>query len=96
MALDICVIILTAFAIFGGFCMLETIMQAVNSVNMPPSVIFVLKGENIEENYKIQLLSEDIPNSKIVFMNKEFPCTTCCENCEISKIIKDVLFTKNI
>ncbi len=92
-ATDICIIILTAFAIFGAFCLLETILDSINISLLPPSVTFMAEsGENSKKQK--HRIPENTQNNKIVFLEEKQLDFACGGNCEICEIIKDVLFTK--
>ncbi len=100
MAVDICIIILTAFAIFGGYCMAEMVSDYIDSKQRPPSVTVMVYRDDDYAYKKVKHIYENMYNNRIVFINPEnkpvvYPDSAVVKDYDISQILEDVLFTKN-
>lgn len=100
MTFDVCMIVLTAFAVFGGYCLAEMIFDALEEACSPPSVTFMIYGDDDHTYKKVRQMYNNIPNNTIVFLESDgkeniYPDSVCCAVCEISDIVTNVLFTKN-
>ncbi len=62
---DICMIILTAFAMLGVYCFLDTVFTLVQLRNMPPSVMILKNSTDYETMKKIKFAEQNIPNNSI-------------------------------
>ncbi|MBQ3009289.1 MAG: hypothetical protein IJD80_06875 [Oscillospiraceae bacterium] len=101
MAFDVCMIVLTAFAVLGGFFLLEMISDIIDGRDSPPSRTVMLYSEDDATYKKVRSIYNNIHNNRIIFINNDlntglYPDSTNCELCEISDIVTDVLFTKKL
>lgn len=101
MVFDICMIILTAFAVFGGYCLVEMTVQIIDGRDSPPSVTIMSYSEDDNTYKKARFISENIFNNKILFItdnseNNIYADSSKIEICEISDTVTNVLFTKKL
>lgn len=101
MFFDIYMVIITAFAVFGCYCLLEMLFLFYLQLDFPPSVTVVCHREDPLLKEKIKYMQNNIANSNILLVvendgEKQFyDGVYICTFCEISDYITDVLFTKN-
>ena len=99
MTFDVCMIILTAFAIFGGYCLAEMVSDAVDGIHSPPSVTVMPYSEDDSTYKKVRRIYNNVPHNTVVFVGQEdssiYPDSISCSVCEISAVVTNVLFTKN-
>jgi len=100
MITDVFIIILTAFAVFGGYCLIEMLVRLSDGVNSPHSVTVMKYDENENTYKKVRFINENMFNNTVFFItdgndNNIYPNSTKGEICEISDMISNVLFTKN-
>lgn len=100
MNIDIYIIILTAFAVFGLYSLIELIISLCAEGDLPPSVV-VMKYSNDEKTYtKRRYINNTVHNNSIIMITDEdvqtdiFPGCTVCKECEISRAVAQRLFTK--
>ncbi len=98
---DICIIILTAFAIFGGYCMAEMLSDFLDKDKIPPSVLIMKYGADDYTAKKVKSVYNHLYNCSIVFITEDdgeinsiYPDTQTVKKCEISDVIESALFTK--
>ncbi len=101
MNIDIYIIILTAFAVFGLYSLIELIISLRAGDDLPPSAV-VMKYSNDEKTYtKRRYINNTVHNNSIIMVADEdvradiFPGCTVCKECEISRAVAQRLFTKN-
>ena len=67
MVMDVYMIVMTAFALFGIYCFVETVAEMISASKFPPSVT-VMKNNFSEKTFqKIKYVQENLPNNYTVF-----------------------------
>ena len=67
MAFDVCMIVLTAFAVLGGFFLLEMISDIIDGRDSPPSRTVMLYSEDDATYKKVRSIYNNIHNNRIIF-----------------------------
>ncbi len=99
MLFDIYMIFLTAFAIFGLFCLIEQIVMAVKYSSSPKSVTILNYDAAFSTYDSIRYIHNTLYNNEILVVS-ENPATVCplattVSQAELLKYITNALFTKN-
>jgi len=97
---DIYIIILTAFAVFGLYSLIELIISLHVGDDLPPSAV-VMKYSDDEKTYtKRRYINNTVNNNSIIMLADEDVSTDImhgciiCKECEISRAVAQRLFTK--
>ncbi|MBQ8604824.1 MAG: hypothetical protein IJ410_08305 [Oscillospiraceae bacterium] len=100
MTIDVYIIILTAFAVFGFYSFIELIVSWHTEKDLPPSAV-VMKYSDDEKTYiKRRYINNTVNNNSIILVSDEnvrtdmYPGCTVCKECEISRAVSQRLFTK--
>ncbi len=101
MNIDIYIIVLTAFAVFGIYSFIEIIVTLYDSCNSPASVVIMRYSDREKTCSKIHYIDNAVYNNRIILVTDEdiqhniYPGCTVCRECEISRAVAQRLFTKN-
>ena len=64
-------IVVMAFAFFGLYCLIVTIVDTINSANYPPTLVS-LKNTDEKRTYdKIKYIQENLPNNYIYLLDED-------------------------
>ena len=92
---DILFIITTAFALFGIYCLAETISDMVAVSKFPPTIT-VIATENEEQAFrKIKYIEQNVPNNYTFLYTVQKAENTDAENSLLNQFVKDVLYVNN-
>ena len=96
---DIYMIILTAFAVFGLFCIAEEIITAIRLSDAPKSVTVLLYDRHFDTYNTVQYIHNTLYNNEIIMLSEDSndicPLATTVTPDELHKYITNALFTKN-
>jgi len=92
---DILFIVITAFALFGLYCLAETISDTAYASKFPPSVIIVNNSSDEATFKKIKYVQENIPNNHIIVFPFEENAPAHQSYGNFEEYLKDVLCVNN-
>lgn len=96
---DIYMIILTAFAVFGLFCISEEIITAIRLSNAPKSITVLLYDRHFDTYNTVQYIHNTLHNNEIIMLSESSndicPLAATVTPDELHKYITNALFTKN-
>lgn len=95
---DVYMIFITAFAVFGLFCLVESIAMYICYRNSCETVTVIKYTEEYSTQNTIQYLNNTLYNNQVVVLSQEkiiFPQADTVSVEELHKYITNALFTKN-
>ena len=99
MLYDIYMIILTSFALFGFFCMIEQVFMSVRFSKAPKSVTVLLADKSINTYDTLWYIHNVLYNNEIIVISEtdctDFPMAAVVQEKDLHRYITNALFTKN-
>ena len=92
---DIIFIIITALALFGIYCIAETVSETVSGAKYPPSVTIVHNSQEDLTFRKIRYIQENVPNNHVIVYPLKNDVIMPQINGNLEEFIKDVLCVNN-
>lgn len=98
MLFDVYMIVITAFALFGMFCLAEQIIMAIKYGDSPKSVTILRYDASYKTYDTIRFIHNSLYNNEIVVLSDnsahKCPMATTISQGELSQYITNALFTK--
>ena len=95
---DVYMIFITAFAVFGLYCLVESIVMYMCFRNSCETVTIIKYNGEYSTQNTIQYLNNTLYNNQVVVVSKEkiiFPQADAVSEEDLHKYITNALFTKN-
>lgn len=96
---DVYMIVLTSFAVFGLFCLMEWLVMSVRFSQAPKSVTVMVADKSFSTYDTIRYIHNTLYNNEIIVVceteQSTFPLATAVSEKELHRYITNALFTKN-
>ena len=96
---DVYMIILTAFALLGLFCLIDGIIMSIRFSAAPRTVTVMLAEKSFSTYDTVQYIHNTLYNNEIIVISEgdytDFPMATVVQEKDLHRYITNALFTKN-